>query len=426
MFPSRIPLLLARSPWDLDLDFAKQQYSLLGNSGAFSSFVAFTRASSATKYGPSGLLETVPTNIPCFSYDRATLKSLGLQAEEARTNLQTRSQTYASWRTATLYGTLSPTADYGLDGTLTAARMTEDTTATAGRYALGPATMSFTAGTQYVVWSVFKAGVGGATRYPGFVMQPAAFGSLVACAYDLSGAGSYNISSTGTNTSAGIIALGNGWYLCWLSSQATASATTDIQYRMSNTSAAAASYTGDGVSNLVMWGGGVETGFFPTSYIPTAAAAVTRAAVVTSMPATLGTSRGIVVSGRTAMGPGTQTILSLDDGTADERIHIQRQSDRTLHAIVVDGGVTQCDLNLGAVADQTDFRLALSVAANDFRASLLGGAVVSDTAGTLPTITTRRFGHNYAGLNHWNSTISRVIETGSPLSNSALMRLSLP
>lgn len=119
------------------------------------------------------------------------------------------------------------------------------------------------------------------------------------------------------------------------------------------------------------------------------------------------TNNIVVIEGRTAAGAGTQPLLQLDDGTANERIRILRDSSNNLRCIVTDGGVEQCNLDLGTVAANTDFKLAFAWAANDFAASLNGGTIVTDTGGTLPTVTTMRLGAD-TGTDRWDSTIEIV------------------
>lgn len=157
------------------------------------------------------------------------------------------------------------------------------------------------------------------------------------------------------------------------------------------------------------WGPMCEKGAFSTSVILTTVGAVTRTAdiptnALSDIPIDATDHSGLF-KGRTALGGGTQTLMSMDDGTANERIYIERNPSDEIHLIVVDGGVTQADLNLGTVADDTDFKVAYRVAANDYAGSLDGAAVVADTGGTMPTVTTLRWGHNYTSADHWNRTI---------------------
>jgi hypothetical protein len=143
-----------------------------------------------------------------------------------------------------------------------------------------------------------------------------------------------------------------------------------------------------------------EAGAFMTCPIPTTSAAVTRAADTESSATTLfnhSASAGtLYVEAYAANGKGTHVYASLDDGTANERFRIVRDSSGDVRFIVTDGGVEQANLNLGAVADGAAFKVAASWAANDFAASLNGGAVVTDTGGTLPTVTTLRFGNGHS------------------------------
>ena len=56
--------------------------------------------------------------------------------------------------------------------------------------------------------------------------------------------------------------------------------------------------------------------------------------------------------------------------------------------------------------------------------SLDGAAVVTDTAATLPTVTTDRFGHDYNNDNHWNATLARFTEWASGRPNTKLVELA--
>ena len=72
------PGLPERDGATLDLDFTK---------GVLDPRITFTRASSGTRVGPNGLIESIPTNVPRFDHDPITCKPLGLLIEEQRTNL---------------------------------------------------------------------------------------------------------------------------------------------------------------------------------------------------------------------------------------------------------------------------------------------------------------------------------------------------
>ncbi len=108
-------------------------------------------------------------------------------------------------------------------------------------------------------------------------------------------------------------------------------------------------------------------------------------------------------------------VWQIDDGTENERYRIERNSSNEIHVIATDGGVDQADLNLGTVADLTDLKVAVRLAANDFAASLDGAAVVTDTSGTLPTVTTSRLGMDTSG-NEWGSPIgwAKMFDVGKP------------
>ena len=145
----------------------------------------------------------------------------------------------------------------------------------------------------------------------------------------------------------------------------------------------------------------LETGAFATSFIPTAASTVTRAAdnpVITgaNFSSWYNASEGsIVVSADSFRGTaGTARNFQFDDGTSANNIRAAGQS--TLQ--VVDATVTQASLSPTPLIpfDGTVFRFASAYKANDF-ASVTTGAVATDASGTVPTVTQVSLGRGVGG-----------------------------
>lgn len=72
---------------------------IINDAGQLASYVTFTRSSTATRFNSAGLLETVAANQPRYDYDPVTLQLRGLLIEEQRTNqfLNSENFTAASW-----------------------------------------------------------------------------------------------------------------------------------------------------------------------------------------------------------------------------------------------------------------------------------------------------------------------------------------
>jgi hypothetical protein len=425
-----LPIYLLAGTPALDLQFAFTKSLTDYISGT--DLVTFTRASSGTFVGSNGLLQTAATDVPRFDHNTTTGESLGLLVEEQRTNLFQRSEEFdnAYWAKGNLEGTLTANQAVAPDGATTADWYQEDT-ATIGRYLAR--SQSFTSGTTYSL-SCWAKQAPGATRYLGLILTSTSFGTNAAASFTLSGAGSFTISVSGTNTSAQIQAFSNGWYRCTLISQATATSSSSVQIRLSSSASIAAnSYTGDGTSGIYIWGAQLEAGAFPTSYIPTTSATVTRSADVASITGANFSSwyrqdeGTLYAEGAVPVGTsGARAIASLDNNTVDERIRIGHVGTAAMSTIIVDGGVTQ--FSPSAVANSFpagEYRkLAVAFKAANFAAVTTPGTVATGSSGTVPTATQLQIGVAPSNASP-NAPIKRVTFWPQRLSNSTLQAITL-
>jgi len=379
----------------LNLDFA--------NSKIVDPRITFTRASTATRTNEKGLLETVASGAPRIDYDPVTLACKGLLIEESRTNLLTYSEQFdnAAWTKAR--SSISANATTAPDGTSTADKLVEDTTASNTHFI--EAVVSTTSGTTYTFSVYVKAGERTKLALNAYT------NTSIATNFDLSAV-------TASNAYGTITTLLGGWYRCSITftSGFTGNGFFDIYLRNASDTS---TYTGDGTSGIYLFGAQLEAGAFATSYVSTTSAQVTRAADIATMTGSNFSSwyrqdEFTSVVRFIANAVGTQVYAKWNDTTANEEIKLESVSG-TLTLTVTDGGVAQAAIALGSVVTGTTYTVAATWKVNDIAASINGGAVVTDTAATLPTPTQRVIG-------------SSVTVRGYPkrLANATLVALSTP
>jgi hypothetical protein len=246
--------------------------------GSLDPRLTFTRASTATYFDATGTMQTATTNVPRFDYDPVTHALRGLLIEEQRVN-----QLFPSVPDTTVWtggaSTVTIGASVAPDGTATATQVAE-TAANAMHYvirspmattSLGPQTLSLYAkanGTRYLQVSLDDSGSGTIGGYATFDLQA----GVVSGALTARGA-----AVIGTAT---IQAVGNGFYRCAITVTTTGAALSDrVMLILSNVAAPTFSptYAGNAANSVLLWGVQIEISAFPTSYIATTAAAVTRA-----------------------------------------------------------------------------------------------------------------------------------------------------
>jgi hypothetical protein len=167
----------------------------------------------------------------------------------------------------------------------------------------------------------------------------------------------------------------------------------------------------------------LEQGAGATSVIFTTNAAVTRNADFADLidAAIANNIRTLYLEFRSPA-VGTRGVVSLNDNTANERASVIT-SGTDPRLVVVDGGVEQANIDGGTITADTRTRVAVRIGANDFAISTNGGAVTTDTTGSLPTGDRLMLGRSQAG--EWlNSRLARVTGWSQLLPNATMQALS--
>lgn len=223
----------------LDLNFASNKSLVDDISG--NNLITFSRASTGTFVGSNGLIQTAASGAPRFDHNPATGESLGLLVEEARTNLVTYSEqlnnvAWSSISAGTPVVTLNALA--APDGTITG---------------------DLIVGNNINTWIANNAGAVSAGQYSFSVWLK----SDIAQTADIFM--SFGVTDTLT------CSVTTSWQRFTLTATRAATAGLFAGINVGN------------AKNIYVWGAQFEAGSFPTSYIPTVASTVTRAAEIVSI-----------------------------------------------------------------------------------------------------------------------------------------------
>jgi hypothetical protein len=351
---------------------------------------------------------------PAFDYDPVTLGSLGVSVWEQRTNLLTYSEQFdnAAWTktrsSVTANATTSPS------GTATADKLVED--ATAG--ATHPISQGVTVTAAAQTLSCYlKAGertwaqlniTGTANAYANFNLSTGVAGTVGAAA-----------TATITN-------VGNGWYRCAITATTAAGANTAAIYPASADNTI--SYNGDGTSGVYVWGAQIEAGAFATSYIPTTSATATRNEDSLTMTGTnfsswFNATAGTFVAQADGQASGTAFVISANNGASNDAISIRGSGTDPRFAVLV-GGASQCDIDAGTISATTAFKISAAYASASFGTSVNGGAAVTTSSGSLPTVSQLNIGASAAGASPVNGHIRSLTYYSAARSAAELQALS--
>ena len=370
----------------LDLQFATDK-TLTARRGPTPTF---TRASTATFVGSNGLIQSAAINAARFDHDPVTLACKGLLIEEARTNLTTQSGNASVWASAngTVTNNGSTTAPDGssngfLGGIGTASLITPSTPSVTGLH-----TASVFLKRNNTDWARIQVAQGSFTHAVNFWVNLAT-----------GAAGTLSVATgTPTSLSAQVTPFGNSWYRISITASYPATASLTLTVISASADNNATRVAG---SVYELWGGQIEAGSFPTSYIPTTTASVVRSADVCSITGSSFTSfynqsEGTLFVNGFTPASGDRTVLAVDDNTANEMMRLRTEGTNPFFK-VTDGGSEVVAIDAGTVSANTTFKLAGAYKVNDFASSINGGNAVTDTSGTIPTVDRMRLGAGQGG-----------------------------
>ena len=321
------------------------------------------------------LLRTAAINEPRLEYD-AQGNALGLLIEEARTNKATYSQdlTHSSWNKAEVTVAAAPIA--APDGTMTANHVVK----TGSNGHLSKNAIGNTSD-RVSVWARTVSGTG--TMYMGY----------------------HNASHEVTVTEE--------WQ--------------QLDAQLNNANAYVANFRGDAtLTEVYLWGAQVETGAFPTSYIPTTGSTVTRTADVASLPVerfAYNQSKGSLVVYANAPDGSNQnrlTQLVTNGGSSNRVVDLHR----VINSISMYNGTST--LTGGTFDASNDIKAAGVYKSGSYALVSDGGSTVTNSDTTVNTPDTLMLGANGSSARQLNGHIKQIQYYPKRLSNTELQLLTQP
>lgn len=358
-----------------------------------------------TNYVP--VLKTAAAGVARFNHNPATGESLGLLIEEQRTNLFTYSEEFLNWNVDG--SVITSNVVIAPNGLLVADTIGIGT----GNNRTFQFDNSGVTGSH--VFSIFVKTQLGASLQIGFNggISP----GVVATINTDTGA------VTGFSSATSSLA-GNGWFRIFFP--------INISSAAGNSSYITIVAPGLAVA---IWGAQLETGSCATSYIPTVAAQVTRAADSASMTGAnfsswYRTDEGAMYAEGTFANSETtvdSSFSAVSDGSSSNFLLLNNYGTRS-QAVVQSGGASVANFvtATGIIPSNTAIKVAVSYKANDFAGATAGGNFQTDSSGAVP------IGANvlYLGANQTNSakangTIKKLAYYPKRLSNVELQALTV-
>lgn len=311
----------------------------------FGDLITFSRATGGGRFNASGQYEWLPANEPRIDYDPVTGECRGILIEEQRTNLLLRSAELDNVAWTKHDVSVVANAATAPDGTMTADKLIES--ATKSEHYLQSTGIATNTSLPHTFSFYFRSGE---KPYVRVTVYDSVIANSFRCELDVNNAaivaGTVTVAGTASNASASVVSVGGGVYrflITGIPASSNSGSLYAARISLLSNDRATNNYTGDGTSGIYIWGAQLEAGAFPTSYIPTTTAQVTRAADLCSVDTLSPWYRAdegtllveAVVGGQIGVDP--VAVAGIGDGSGGNRIQLRVQTN-TIAALRVSSG----------------------------------------------------------------------------------------
>ena len=388
----------------------------------------FTRGSLATIVNAQGLVEDVSGNdTPRLDYSGGGCPSLLLEPQS--TNLIIYSEDYSQSEWTKGNATIASNTVTSPEGTTNASTLTDDTADTIHRLR---DTVSLSASTDYSLSVFAKKGTLSNIQ---LALINTANSNTSSRVFDLeNGALGEEITSGGTLTDSKITDFGNGWYRCQIVAQLSSTPNTyqitlATQTSGNSSTGSQVTYDGDGNGNVHLWGAQCEELAYASSYIPTTGSTATRLKDLASrngLSSYINSAEGVLYAEFEGLGgDNTNRLISISDGTTNNRVIIQYNTGNNLLLRVQSAGSTSVSKSY-TLSDITDnIKAAIKYKENDFSIWVNGVEIHTDTSGSAPVGLNRLgFDSSASGDSNFNGKVKALIVFNEALSDAELTALT--
>jgi hypothetical protein len=319
-------------------------------------------------------------NIPRIDYTGGGCGKLLLEPQ--RTNLVTFSEQFDNAAYTKINATITANTAVSPDGFTNADTLSNVNSVDQSILRAGSFSITANVGSTYTTSIFVKKGTANFLRVRNlFVQNGGDFGNAW---FNL------NTGIVGTVESSQVATMqnyGNGWYRCTLSGVVGSSNNFNfVDISLSNTDNSLVPSTS---VNLLVYGAQLEAGSYPTSYIPTLGASVTRSAdsaSKTGISSLIGATEGTIYGEFTFTGISPQMHMFVSvAGSFANAVYVQTFSATGISMQVWNGVVNQVAINSSGLTAGQNVKFAAAYKANDFALYVNGVQVGTDTSGSVPS-----------------------------------------
>jgi hypothetical protein len=234
----------------------------------------------------------------------------------------------------------------------------------------------------------------------------------------------------GSPTATSVVDYGNGWYRVSITDNASSTSYAPAILVQNTTASQYPIWVGNNTDGILIYGFQVELGSYPTSYIPTLGASVTRladAASKTGISSLIGQTEGTIYAEFTAFGGFTavRNVINLNSGGSANFV-AAFYLNNIFYARLRINNSTSFDVTKSGLTEGTH-KVAIAYAANDLTMYIDGVIVGQNTAASVSfssPLDEVSIGENTIGAEQLGGTISQALVFKTRLTNAQLAQLT--